>query len=49
MGGKQLIDPDGTWCGGTVRSLDALNAPAAQGGPRNPLDRMKAFTNILFE
>ena len=49
MGGKMLIDDDGSRCNGTVRSLDTLNAPAAQGGPKSPLDKVKAFTNILFE
>ena len=49
MGGKMLIDDDGSWCNGTVRSLDTLNAPAAQGGAKSPLDKVKAFTNILFE
>ena len=49
MGGKMLIDDDGSWCNGTVQSLDTLNAPAAQGGVKSPLDKVKAFTNILFE
>ena len=49
MGRKMLIDDDGSWCNGTVRSLDTLNAPAAQGGAKSPLDKVKAFTNILFE
>ena len=50
MGGKQLIDNDGAWCNGTVRSMDTLNAPAAQGGgSKTPLDKVRAFTNILFE
>ena len=49
MGGKMLIDDDGSWCNGTVRSLDTLNAPAAQGDAKSPLDKVIAFTNILFE
>ena len=49
MGGKMLIDDDGSWCNGTVRSLDTLNAPAAQGGAKSPLEKVKAFTNIMFE
>ena len=44
-----LIDDDGSWTNGTVRSLDTLNAPAAQSGAKSPLDKVKAFTNILFE
>ena len=44
-----LIDDEGSWCNGTVRSLDTLNAPAAQGVVKSPLEKVKAFSNIMFE